>query len=136
MATYVQKDFEWVRGTTPRIGFRFRKLVSAPDAEPPVYEAIPFDDIRFTIFKGAKGGELLTRYTLVDGDIIVTDVDAGQVEWTMRADDTRALNETAIGAEGKNRYEVELRNGTDERVFVLGKIAGIGGINDDEQGIT
>lgn len=132
MASFVQNDFVWVRGTTPRIGFRFRKVTSLPDVVPVTYEAIPFDDVRMTIYKGAKSGELIARYSLEDGDFAITDVDEGQVEATLRAVDTRQLNESPIGGDPKNRYEVELRQGVIERVFVLGFITGIGGINDDE----
>lgn len=131
MASYTQKDFEWVRGTTPRIGFVFRKRTGGTPDEP-VWSPVDFDDVIFTLYKGAKGGTLVSRYSLEDGDIIVTDEEIGQVEWTLRAHDTRALTESPIGGDPKNRYEVELRKGTNERVYVLGFITAIGGINSDE----
>jgi hypothetical protein len=132
MGSYQVKDFEWIRGTTPRLVFEFKR-VNGGTEEDPTYEAVEFDEARFTLQTGAaKGGDLICRYSITGGEITKTDPSVGRIEWVMLADDTRALIQTARGEAGKNRYEIELRNGADERVYILGNVAGIGGINDDE----
>lgn len=127
MSAYQVKNLEWVRGTTPAFRFSFTKTVDG------VTTPVVFDDARFSLWTGArKGGALLCRYTVPTGEVAITDPDTGTIDFTMRADDTRACVASDIGAEGKNRYEIELRAGADERVYILGIVAAVGGANDDE----
>lgn len=134
MATFVQKDFEWVRGTTPRVAFEFKTKKVMGDGSV-VSEPLVFDDCRFTVWKGRKNGNILFRYSIASSEITLTDPALGRVEWMIQAEHTRMLQESPIGEDGKNRYEIELRNGELEHVYIMGFIAGIGGINDDEADI-
>jgi len=123
-ATY---DFTWVRGsTTPlRLSFMVDNV------------AIPYDDIRLSVYKGK---------TLAFRLSITQDLDTtgnpgtvlqnapGDVSFIPTSFQTRSLTQTPNdGTTGKNSYEVEVRNGLDEQVYLLGTIAAIGGLNDDEE---
>lgn len=123
-------DFLWVRGTTAPLIVSF--MIDNV--------ALPFDDVRLSVYKN-KGKDLAFRLTLADnagaGPGTVTIDSPGVVRFTPTAAQTRGLDETANdGSEGKNRYEVELRNGDDEEVYLMGKIAAVGGINDDEDEVS
>jgi hypothetical protein len=90
--------------------------------------------VRLSVFKGKV---LAFRLSLVDnpganpGQVLETS--PGVVQFYPTAAQTRSMIETPNdGTVGKNKYEVELRNGTDEQIYLLGTIAAIGGINDDE----
>lgn len=119
-------DFLWVRGTTAPLMVSFK----IDDV------ALPFDDVRLSVYKN-KGKTLAFRLTLAHdagvGPGKVQIVSPGVVKFTPTAAQTRGLDETPNdGSPGKNRYEVELRNATDEEVYLVGTIAAVGGINDDE----
>jgi hypothetical protein len=119
-------DFLWVRGTTAPLIVSF-KIDDVP---------LPFDDVRLSVYKN-KGKTLAFRMSLANdagtGPGKVSIDSPGVIRFTPTAAQTRGLDETPNdGTEGKNRYEVELRNGPDEEVYLLGKIAAVGGINDDE----
>lgn len=120
-------NFLWVRGTTAPLIVSF-KIDGTP---------LPFDDVRLSVYKN-KGKTLAFRMSLADnaggaapGNVTIDS--PGVVRFTPTAAQTRGLDETPNdGTEGKNRYEVELRNGSDEEVYLMGTIAAVGGINDDE----
>lgn len=122
MADLGTYDFEWVRGTTEPL------VVSLKINDVP----IAADDVRLSVYKGKN---LAFRLTLADdagtGPGKVS-VDTGVYTFQPTEAQTRSLNETARGDAGKNSYELAVRNGADERVYLLGTIAGIGGLNDDE----
>lgn len=122
-ATY---DFTWVRGSTTPLRLTF--MVAGV--------AIPYDDIRLSVFKGKV---LAFRQSLlIDGASsglpgTVKENATGDVSFIPTAAQTRSLTQTANdGSIGKNSYEVEVRNGADEEIYLLGTIAAIGGLNDDE----
>lgn len=122
-ATY---DFAWVRGSTTPLRLTF--MVNSV--------AIPYDDIRLSVFAGTK---LAFRLSLADNASqsglpgSVKENVAGDISFIPTATMTRALRQSANdGSPGKNTYEVEVRNGQDEEVYVMGTITGIGGLNDDE----
>jgi hypothetical protein len=125
MAEVGTYDFMWVRGTT------------APFVVQMVINSVPIalDDIRLTVFK--SGGKTLAfRISLAANNVAgpggVQETAPGIFTFTPTAAQTRSLTETARGAPGKNTYEVEVRNGTSENVYLLGVISAVGGINDDE----
>lgn len=127
MAELGTYNFLWVRGTTAPLIVSF-KIDDVP---------LPFDDVRLSVYKG-KGKTLAFRLSLVDDGGVgpgTVQIDSpGVIRFTPTAAQTRGLDETANdGSEGKNRYEVELRNGLDEEVYLMGVIAAVGGINDDEE---
>lgn len=93
-------------------------------------EPLPFDDMRLSVFAGST---LAFRLSTLDTPTqALVDDDTKQVSFVPTAEQTRSLSRTNRGQPGKNSYEVELRLGTSEEVYLLGTIAGIGGINDDE----
>ena len=113
-------DWDWVRGTTEPIIMRFK----LPDGNP-----IPFDDVRLRVYNGST---FLFMLSISEGGATVTDALTGEVTFQPTAAQTRQLVPSQIGSPGKNKYEIELRNGASELVYVLGTISGIGGLNDDE----
>jgi hypothetical protein len=116
-------DFTWVRGTTRPFIMKFQRSGIPLD----------FDDVRLSVYKDS-GKNLAFRASIVGTPLsmTVTDPVTGEVTFTPSAAQTRSLTKTELGEVGKNRYEVELRNGTDEEVYLIGTVAGIGGLNDDE----
>lgn len=115
------KDFTWVRGTTTPLVMRF-----SANGVP-----IEFDDCRISVFKD-KGRNLAFRVSIADGSVVKSDPATGEITFRPTAEQTRSLTQSKPGDEGKNSYEVELRNGGDEEVYVYGTISAIGGLNDDE----
>lgn len=114
-------DFLWVRGTTTPLVIRFKKNGVA----------IEFDDARISVFKN-KGKELAFRVSIEDGRVVKTDPSEGEITFQPTAAETRGLTQSKDEEDGKNRYEVELRNGGSEEVYLYGTIKAIGGLNDDE----
>lgn len=114
-------DIEWTRGTTPTFVVRFKRNGVA----------LSFSDARFTVNSGKK---FLFRLTIEGNNGIEhTDVENGEITIRPTAKQTRMLTETKEDGVARNKYEIELRNGADEEVFLMGNISGIGGINDDEE---
>jgi hypothetical protein len=115
-------DFAWVRGTTgPALIMRFQ-LNGVP---------ITFDDAVLSVFN-AKGRTLAFRVSVSGGEI-VHDPTTAQISYNPTAEQTRLLTQTKDDDIPLNRYEVEIRSGSSERVYVMGAISGIGGLNDDEE---
>lgn len=119
-------DFTWVRGTTTPLRLSFK----VDDV------AIAYDDIRLSVWKGKV---LAFRLTLADNEQSSGDPGTvftnspGDISFIPTAAQTRLLIQSANdGSIGKNTYEVEVRNGLDEEVYILGTITAIGGLNDDE----
>lgn len=89
---------------------------------------VPFEDVRLSIY---KRNELVLREAVSDnsGRLIVSNAGEAEIMWVPRAEDTRKIPK---GVE-KVDYEVEVWNGPNtEVVYLMGKITGIGGINDDQ----
>lgn len=126
MTTPAEYDFTWVRGSTTPLRMTFM------NGDNPV----PYTDIRLTVFAGRN---LAWRLTLADNSSSSGDPGtvkqnaAGDISFIPTAAMTRQLIQTPNdGTTGKNTYEVEVRNSLDEEVFVMGTIAAVGGLNDDE----
>lgn len=125
MAVLATYNFDWVRGTT--LPF----IVSMKENGIP----IALDDIRLSVYAGST---MLFRMSLASNPGTngtpgtVQETSPGIFTFTPTAAQTRSLKVTAAGAAGKNKYEVEIRRGALEAVYLMGAIAGIGGINDDE----
>lgn len=117
-------NFDWVRGTTSP----FQVKISANGTP------LPFDDVRLSVYAGTNFAFRLS--TLDTPDQALVDDDTKQISFVPTAAQTRSLIKTNVGADGKNSYEVELRNGDSEEVYLLGTIAGIGGLNDDEGDVS
>jgi glutamyl/glutaminyl-tRNA synthetase len=115
------EDFTWVRGTTTPLVMRFKRNGVA----------VEFDDARITVYKD-KGKTMAWRVAVSTGEIVISDPVNGEITFQPTAAQTRLLTQSKLGDEGRNTYEVELRNGTSEEVYVLGTISAVGGINDDE----
>lgn len=124
VTTPVEYDFTWVRGTNVPAIFSFAKNGVA----------VPFDDARMSV--SDSSGTFLFRLSIVDGGAEKTNVDTGEVTFTPTTAQTRMLKKTAVNDPGKNVYEIELRDGTNEKVYVWGKIAGVLGANDDEEEVS
>jgi hypothetical protein len=121
-------NFYWVRGSTTPL------LVEFEENGVP----LPFDDARLTVCD--KLGNLLFRLSLADNPgtgpgTVSKDLVTSKVMFHPLPEQTRAMIGSKIGTaveKGKNKYEVELRNGADENIYLLGIICAIGGLNDDE----
>lgn len=115
----------FVRGSTEPKVWRFTLSGSSP------VQPLPFDDARLTV---AKGNTVLFRATMADLDhqIVLTDYTVGEITFYPTAEQTRLVPKTKTGATPKASYELELRSGSIERVYLMGTVEGIGGLNDDE----
>jgi hypothetical protein len=120
VTTPVEYDFTWVRGTNVPAVFAFARNGVA----------IPFDDARMSVTD--MQGDLIFRLSIESGGAVKTNPSIGEVTFTPTTAQTRSLKESKPGNPGKNRYEIELRDGTNEAVYVWGVVAGILGGNDDE----
>lgn len=122
-------DFVRVRGTTEPFAFR---LTIPDDSDPPVQVPIPLTSMVMTIKSGTT---VLTVNTDdgVDGDGFgfVYDEPSNTATFTPTAAQTRAFKPDVEGV-AQNDYELEIRNGPSEMVYLSGKISAIGGINTDE----
>jgi hypothetical protein len=116
-------DFDWVRGTTSPYIVR----LTIDDV------AIDYDDVRLSVYNGST---LAFRLTLEDNagtdPGCVNETEPGVLEFIPTPAQTRMLKKVNVGSVGKSSYELEVRDGLMEWVFLMGTIAGIGGINDDE----
>jgi hypothetical protein len=116
-------DFSWVRGTNSP----FQVRILAP-GDPETSDPLPFDDMRLSVFAGSN---LAFRLSTLDTPTqALVNNTTKQVSFIPTPEQTRMLIQTKDGALPK--YEVELRNGESEEVYLMGNITGIGGINDDE----
>lgn len=124
MSAPLTYDFKWMRGSTTPLKLSFK----IDDV------AIPYDDIRLSVYAKRT---LAFRLTLADnpgvGPGLVEEIEPGVVSFMPTAAQTRMLVQSKNdGSDGKNSYEVEIRNGTSEDIYLIGTITGLGGLNDDE----
>lgn len=123
-------DYTVVRGTTSPLVVQLQ----APEDlayDPPVFIPIPFTDVHLSVQPGGGGTVILKKLSDNDPRFFVSNEYEGEVTWLPTPAETRALAESKNGAPGKNKYELELWNGTEQEVFLIGTITAIGGINDD-----
>lgn len=111
-------NFKIVRGTTNGLILRLKTTDGSEEKVP-----LEFDDVRLSVYR--QGGALLFRKSIGDG-IEVTDPGEGEVTWQPTAAETRSLplNKPCM-------YEVEVRIGETQDVYMQGTICGVGGLNDD-----
>jgi len=130
-------DIIWIRGTTAPLIMTYTENGVPLD----------FDDARLTV--SDKLGNLIFRLTLADNPgtgpgTVTKDLVTGKLTFQPLEEQTRALIPSRTARDGtvpdktkgKNKYEVELRNGPDTNVYLVGTIFAIGGINDDEEIIS
>jgi hypothetical protein len=118
-ATY---DFAVVRGAAgPTQGLVIR--LKTKDENGDLFN-IPFDDVRLSI---SRGDVLIARHSIANGRLVVSDIVEAEIAWRPTPEETRA-----IPTGSRARYEVEVRNGTSESIYMVGTLTGIGGINDDD----
>lgn len=124
-------DFRWVRGTTEPLIVGYTQN-GAP---------LPLDDARLSVYDKTTN-VLIFRLSYADNPgtgpgTVAYDIVTGRITFHPSAEMTRALVRSSkidtLPAKGKNKYEVELRDGAEEHVYLMGTIAGIGGYNDDEE---
>ena len=115
-------DFTWVRGTTkPPLQVRITQ-----NGDP-----VPFEEVRLSVWNN-NGNSLAFRASYLANEIVY-DSGTNTLSFTPTAEQTRSLTRTKNdGDPAKNKYELELRQGTTERVWLMGDITAIGGLNDDE----
>jgi len=132
-------DIIWIRGTTAPF------IMTYTQNDVPLV----FDDARLRVFaKTAVEGVDLPLFELTLSDnpgtgpgTVTKDVVTGKLTFTPTEAMTRSLVRSRTARDGtvpdktkgKNRYEVELRNGPDARVYLMGTIFAVGGLNDDEE---
>lgn len=121
-------NFDVVRGSSGQINGLIVRLKTKDDNDNLI--AMQFDDVRLSIYdkdvKSASKTRLILA-TLENGQLVINDEYDAEIGWNPTAEETRLLK---LGA--KNHYELEVRHGTEEVVYLLGVINGIGGLNDDE----
>jgi hypothetical protein len=122
MITPGNYNFTLFRGTTDEFRFRLKDNTGA---------TLPYTDIQLTISKAASNvnTDPLVRKKLSENDPGF-DIDdySGVVTWIPTPAESRAV---PVGEESA-KYEIELRNGTRQLVYLTGTITGIGGINADD----
>lgn len=132
MANYGICNFTWIRGTTTPL------IMTYTQNDVPLV----FDDARLSVYdKASPTPNLLFRLTLADNPgtgpgTVSKDIVTGKLTFHPTEEQTRAMIPSKVGTaaeKGKNKYEVELRNGAEADVYLLGTIAAIGGLNDDEE---
>jgi hypothetical protein len=114
-----QYDFAMVRGTTSPFVFRLKQDDGTGALVP-----MPFDEVRLAI--AINPTTTLIKSTVPDGGLVVTDAGQGEITWTPTVEETRQLplNQAVP-------YEIEVRKDTNQDVYLMGGITGIGGTNDD-----
>lgn len=125
-------NFYWVRGSTEPFIVEF-----VANGVP-----LPFDDARLSVCD--KAGNLLFRLTLADNPgtgpgTVTKDLVTGKLTFHPLPEQTRAMiasRVNTVAEKGKNKYEVELRDGEDEHIYLMGTICAIGGLNDDEEEVS
>lgn len=113
-------NFTIVRGTTQpfKVRITIEDVLNPPDRIP-----IPMTAAILSI---QTGSVVLTKSTAdVDSGIEVVD---DVIIWTPTPAESRSL---ATG-ENKNKYELEIRDGSTQMVYLTGNITAIGGINTDD----
>lgn len=111
-------SFMMVRGTTSPFVFRLKQDDGSGTMVP-----MPFDDVRLSIEIGAT----VLRKSTLEGGLTVTDAAQAEITWTPTAEETRSLPSGGVAC----KYEVEVRKGAAQDVYLMGTITGIGGTNDD-----
>lgn len=123
-------DFTIVRGTTSP----FVVQLQAPedvDYDPPTFIPIPFDDVQLSIQPGGGGTKIVKKLSDDDPRFYISNEYEGEITWLPTPAESRSLAVSKPGAPGKNSYELEIRNGSEQEVYLFGVIAAIGGINED-----
>lgn len=124
MTTPTIYDFTWVRGSTTPLIIRFKRGSVA----------IPFNSARLVVYK-ERGKTLAFKMDTaapVSGDAVITNADEGEVTFTPTQAQTRGLTpSSSVDAAGRNKYEVEVRQGASREIYVMGTINAIGGLNED-----
>jgi hypothetical protein len=123
-----QYDYTVVRGTTPPLVVQ----LLAPDPnDPNTLIPIPFTDVHLSIQPGPAGTIFRKKLSDDDPRFYVSNEYEGEITWLPTPAETRSLQESKNGAAGKNKYELEVWDGTEQLVYLQGTITAIGGINDD-----
>lgn len=112
-------DFDIWRGSTEPFVVRL-KTTDEDDNE----VNLPFDDVRLTFY--GLDDVVLFRKTLEAGEIVVTNEEEAEVSWTPTPEESRQF---PLGA--KTRYELEVRDGSSQMIYLVGVVTGAGGGNDD-----
>lgn len=115
-------NFSIVRGTTQPLVFR---LKVSDGATPPVLTNMPFDDVIITI-QPKNGTKIVAKISEASAAFAVTDALENEITFTP----TPAQSRTYPLGE-KTTYEVEVRDGTSQMVYLTGTITATGGLNID-----
>lgn len=115
-------DFTIVRGTTQTLVFR---LKLSDGGSPPVLTNMPFDDVIISI--QPKNGTLI-NHAISDAyaGFFVSSAPDNEITWRPTPSESRSF---PVGA--KTTYEVEVRDGLDQLVYLTGTITASGGLNPD-----
>lgn len=113
------RDISIVRGTTEPFTFRF-----VDDDDDP----LPWNDVELVISRSDFNGVDILRLTLSGGGLVViTDTGKQYIQWKPTEIQSRLI---PIGR--LSFYEVQLTIGAEKRVYLVGRVTGIGGLNDDD----
>jgi hypothetical protein len=115
-------DFSIVRGTTQPLIFQ---LKVSDGATPPVLTNMVFDDVIITI-QPKNGTKIVAKISEAQPRFAVTDALENELTFTPTPAETRTYP-----AGAKTTYEVEVRDGTSQMVYLTGTITATGGINID-----
>lgn len=112
-------NFSIVRGTTEPFTFRF---YSSTTNEPLI-----FNDVELIISRGEASGPDILRLSLLEEELsLVTINSIAWIRWTPTEAQSRLIPVGRL-----SYYEVQLTTGAASRVYLCGRITGIGGLNDD-----
>jgi hypothetical protein len=113
-------SFTLYRGSTDPFSFRITNDQGA---------LVPYTDLILTISKknSTVDTDALVRMQLSLADPNFIADAAGVVTWTPTPAQSRSL-----GVGMKQKYEVEVRNGPLQLIYLIGDITGAGGINSDD----
>jgi hypothetical protein len=116
-------DFSIVRGTTQPL---IIQLKVSDGATPPVLTNMLFDDVIITI-QPKNGTKIVAKISEAAPRFAVTDALENELTFTPTAAESRTY---PLGA--KTTYEVEVRDGASQMVYLTGTITATGGINIDD----
>lgn len=127
--TPAEYNFQVVRGNA---GATAGLVFFLTAGDPP--QNLAYDNVILSVYNRA-GTELILRASLDNGHLVLLDAPTNKFAWVPTTDHTRRIPKgLAPDGLGKASYELEVWNGDTEITYMMGRIEGVGGISDDQDG--